>query len=182
VNAYVLIGGRSRRMGTSKSELFLPRIVAAARPLFGEVIAVQRHGGERANIETIFEEPHERDGAIFGVLRALRHAQSDAFVIAVDYPLVTTEVLHFLRDARAVPVWNAQPQPLCAVWSADLVPQLEAHVASGKLDLQGAVDREIIAESVLRARFPGEPLLNVNTPADLEKAEGLHGEGFLPPR
>ncbi len=182
MNAYVLIGGRSRRMGRSKVELFLPRVVAAARPVFDDVLAVQRDGGDRAEIETIFEEPHERDGAIFGVLRALQHANADAFVLAVDYSLVTSELLRFVRDARAVPEWQGQPQPLCAVWSADALPHLETHLASGRLDLQGAVDREIIAESVLRARFPGEPLMNVNTPADLEKAEGLYGEGFLPSR
>ncbi|HVG23631.1 MAG TPA: hypothetical protein VND45_05710, partial [Thermoanaerobaculia bacterium] len=42
MNAYVLVGGRSRRMGASKVELFLGRIVEAARSVFGDVVAVDR--------------------------------------------------------------------------------------------------------------------------------------------
>ncbi|HEX6158935.1 MAG TPA: NTP transferase domain-containing protein, partial [Thermoanaerobaculia bacterium] len=79
MNCYILIGGRSRRMGQSKAALFLDRIAAAARPLFDEVVAVQRPGGERASIRTIFEEPHEHDGAIFGIARALDDAKGRCF-------------------------------------------------------------------------------------------------------
>jgi molybdopterin-guanine dinucleotide biosynthesis protein A len=41
--------------------------------------------------------------------------------------------------------------------------------------LQPLAEQAIIAESVLRARFPGEPLMNVNTPEELEAAERLYG-------
>ena len=38
VNCYILTGGRSERMGQSKTELFLARVVAAATPLFDDVV------------------------------------------------------------------------------------------------------------------------------------------------
>jgi len=48
---------------------------------------------------------------------------------------------------------------------------LEKRLAAGRYDLRGVGERaEIIDEAELRARFPGEPLLNVNTPEDLKKA------------
>jgi molybdopterin-guanine dinucleotide biosynthesis protein A len=162
-------------MGVSKTALFLERIVAAARPVFDEVIAVQRCGGEVAAIRTIFEEPHEGDGAIFGVARALSDANGDAFLIAVDYPLVTSDVLRFLRDQRGVPEWNGQKQPLCAVWQPAALPRIEERIAARRYDLQPLAEQAIIAEALLRARFPGEPLMNVNTREELEAAEKLYG-------
>ena len=177
MNAYVLAGGRSKRMGVSKVELFLPRILDAARPAFDEVIAVHRPDGSPLEIRTIFEEPHEDDGAIFGVARALRDAGTQCFILAVDYPFMTSEVLRFLRDDGRVPEWNGIPQPLCAVWDASLLPRLEERIAARRYDLRGAVDREIIPEPELRARFGGEVLLNVNTPEEWER-----GQGFLASR
>jgi molybdopterin-guanine dinucleotide biosynthesis protein A len=159
-------------MGTSKSVLFLERIVAAAAPVFDEVIAVQRTGEDPANIRTIFEEPHDDRAPIFGVAAALRHAQDDAFVLAVDYPLIITELLRFLRDERKVPEWNGRPQTLCAVWPLEMLPRVDERIAARRYDLHTLIEQEkIIPEPLLRARFPGEPLMNVNTPEELEKAE-----------
>ena len=166
MNVYVLIGGRSRRMGVSKTELFLDRIAAAATPVFDEVVAVQRADGEGASVRTIFEEPHEHEGAIFGVARALRDARDRAFILAVDYPYLTSDVLRFLRDDGRVPVWDRQPQPLCAVWATEALPRIEQRIARGAFDLRGLLDREMIEESELRARFAGEPLRNVNRPEE----------------
>lgn len=188
MNAYILIGGRSRRMGVSKTELFLERIIAASSPVFDEIVAVQRSAGETVAIRTIFEEPHEEDGAIFGVARALRDIRerslSHGFVLAVDYPMITADVLRHLRDRGGVPIWDGRPQPLCAVWDARLLPRIEERIARGQFDLRqfdlrefdlhGVVDREMIPESELRARFEGEPLRNVNT---LEEWEAVRSNG-----
>src|SRR5690242_1268319 len=136
MNAYILIGGRSRRMGTSKTALFLDRILAAAAPVFDEVIAVQRTNGEAASIRTIFEEPHEHEAPIFGVARALRDARDRAFLLAVDYPYLTSDVLRVLRDDGRVPIWDAQPQPLCAVWDVCDLPRIEERIAQQRFDLR----------------------------------------------
>lgn len=170
MNAYVLTGGRSRRMGESKAEMFLERVVAAAQSVFDTVTAIERIAGSEWRVRTLVEE---REGAIFAVLAALRDARSRCFLLAVDYPLVTPDVLRFLRDDGRVPEWNGRPQPLCAVWDAAWLPRIEGRVARGELDLRGAIETEIIAESELRARFAGEPLLNVNTPEDWERAQGF---------
>jgi molybdopterin-guanine dinucleotide biosynthesis protein A len=185
VNAYVLVGGRSSRMGTSKASLFLDRVVAAARPVFEEVLAVQRSDGEPLPLRTIFEEPHEGEGALFGLERALRDARGRCFVIAVDYPLVTPELLRDLATkfeasaaAALVPEWDGHPQPLCAGFDASLLSLVERRIAMGELSLRGLIREagaEIIPEAELRARHPGEPLMNVNTPEELEAAERLDG-------
>jgi molybdopterin-guanine dinucleotide biosynthesis protein A len=163
-------------MGESKVALFLERVADAARSVFDDVIAVANAlGGVRPHpkrIRVIVEEPHEGEGAIFGVVRALQDAQSKCFVLAVDYPLITPEVLRFIRDREGMPEWNGRPQPLCAVWDSAWLPRIEERIARGELDLRGAFESDmIIPESELRSRFSGEPLLNVNTPEEWDRAQ-----------
>lgn len=162
MNCYILVGGRSRRMGTSKSGLFLERVAEAARPVFDELFAVQRHGGHAVAIPTIFEEPHQDDGPIFGIRAALRHARARCFILAVDYPLITSDALRILRDDGRV----ACGQPLCAVWDPAALPELEARIASGRRDLHGLWEQGMIDASVAGA------LKNVNTPEELEGIDG----------
>lgn len=166
MNCYILVGGRSRRMGTSKAALFLERVAAAAWPVFDEVIAVQRPDGEAMAIDTIFEAPHDDDGPIFGIVAALRHAGTPCFILAVDYPLITSEALRALRDDGRVALAGGMGQPLCAVWNPATLPRLEERIAGGRRDLHGLWEQGMIDESVSRA------LRNVNTPEELEGIDG----------
>ena len=60
---------------------------------------------------------------------------------------------------------------LCAGYSYDVEPLVAAAIAARRYDLRGlARGAEIVEEDELRARFGGEPLLNVNTPEELEDA------------
>jgi len=159
MNCYVLTGGRSQRMGRSKSALFFDRVTAAARPVFESVIEIDRAEG----------------APIFGVARALRDARDRAFILAVDYPLITSEILRYLAERGGVAIWNGEPQLLCAVWDKALLPEIEHRLAAQRFDLRGIIEHDIIPESELRQRFGGEPLMNVNTPEELEEAEKLYG-------
>ena len=165
-------------MGQSKVPLFLDRVVAAARPVFDRLFAVQRAGGEAVSIETIYEDAHMDHAPAFGVARALEHAKGDCFILAVDYPLVTSEVLRYVEERfeksaapLVAPRWNDKLQMLCAGYSGSLAPRLAERLAAGRYDLRGLTDRvEILEEGEMRARFAGEPLMNVNTPEELQEA------------
>ena len=171
-------------MGRSKLEIelggatFFDRAVSVAKAAFDDVVAVQRPGANALPIETVFEEPHEDEAAIFGLLAALRHAKATCFVLAVDYPLIDADVLRFLRSRVArskssmvVPRWSGKLQMLCAGYAYDVEPLVAERIAERRYDLRGlARGAEVIEEDELRARFGGEPLLNVNTPEELESA------------
>lgn len=173
-------------MGSSKTEMFLDRVVSATSPVFDEVLAVNRHDAEPLRIRTIFEDAHEGEGALFGIARALADARGKCFIVAVDYPLITAELLHFLvlqfeesAAAALVPEWDGQPQFLCAGWDAELaLPIVERRLASGDCELRSLIAElgaVMIPESELRARFSGELLMNVNTPEQLAEAERWYG-------
>lgn len=178
MNAYLLVGGRSRRMGRSKVELFGDRVASAARQAFDVLFAVHRPGGDAVTgIETLFEPPHDDEAPAFGLARALEHARERCFVLAVDYPHVTADLLRFLRDrgtksdaAIVMPRWEGELQTLCATYDAPRVaPILTGRLAARRYDLRGlaaSVPVEIIDEGELRAQFGEDVLKNVNTPEE----------------
>ena len=182
MNCYILIGGRSRRMGRPKEELFLERVASVAAEVFETVVAVQRNGGAAASIETIYESPHDDHAPVFGVARALEHAGERCFILAVDYPMITAAILRHLRERieassafLLAPIWSGKTQMLCAGYDPDLLPRIEQRIAAKRYDLRGLAsefEAEIVAEDELRKQFEGEPLMNVNTIAD---AESIHG-------
>lgn len=188
MNCYLLVGGQSRRMGRSKLDLpfggstFLQRVVTAARPVFDRLIAVQRPGAAPLDLlPTILESPHDQAAPVFGIVRALEDTPGICFVLAIDYPLLTTDMLRYLCDrvmrssaALVVPRWRGKLQLLCGGYSPALLPRIQNRVADGRLDLQGLADEaEIVEEDELRTRFAGEPLMNVNTPEELNEAARL---------
>jgi molybdopterin-guanine dinucleotide biosynthesis protein A len=183
VNCYILIGGRSRRMGRPKEELFLDRVASAAAEVFETVIAVQRNGGSTASIATIYESPHDDQAPVFGVARALDHARERCFILAVDYPLITVAILRYLRERfesssalLLAPIWSGKTQMLCAGYDPELLPRIEQRIAVKRYDLRGLAsesEAQILAEEELRKQFEGEPLMNVNTIADAESISRL---------
>jgi molybdopterin-guanine dinucleotide biosynthesis protein A len=167
-------------LGRPKTDLFLDHVARAASEVFEGVIAVQRDGGKEAGIATIFEPLHEDQAPVFGVARALAHAGERCFVLAVDYPLLTSAILRHLRarfESTAAlllaPVWSGKTQMLCAGYAPELLPRIEQRIAAKRYDLRGLArdgEAEIIAETELRATFAGEPLMNVNTSEELQEA------------
>jgi len=180
MRGYVLAGGESRRMGSPKKELmlgastFLDRIVSAIAPLVSHVSVVTRYQSGPTQYDTVVEPSHDGAAAIYGIACALRHADDDAFVVAVDYPLVTTEALRSILLAHrprslTLPEWDGVPQMVCAIYPASMLPLLDEKILKKKFELHSllaALTSFLIPEDLLRKTLEGEPFRNVNTPED----------------
>ena len=156
LSGILLVGGASTRFGSPKADAAFEGETLRERAwrLLGEVcderIAVG-HGG--------LADPGTGPAAAIAVgLRAAKHEL--AVVVPVDMPLLTAEALRLLADAcRDAAVAQAGPLP-CAVARRTL-PAFE----TGQRRLRTVLDGLDIA----RVELDERQLVNVNTPADLDR-------------
>jgi len=132
VEGFILVGGRSSRMGTDKSRLqfggqtSVERIAAELRPITARISLV---GPSRAGFGPdlrIVPDTHQQWGALGGIHAALGACVSDwALIVACDLPFVTRDLcsrLLTLSQAESpdavVPIQpDGRPPPLCALLS-----------------------------------------------------------------
>jgi molybdenum cofactor guanylyltransferase len=175
---YVLVGGRSSRMGRDKALLpwrgaplakWIAGVVAESAGSATLVGSVERHAGLgfRA-IPDIF--PGE--GPLGGILTALRDSSAEwNLVVACDMPGIDAILLgRLLESARAsgadvlLPISAGdRPQPLCAAYRANCLAPFETAFGGGVRKMTAAL------EAVTVRRLPMEEVLqfqNVNTPED----------------
>lgn len=195
IEAFILTGGRSSRMGRDKAAINLGGTTLAERAAdtirdgLGPVL-IRRVTACDEGVPAV-TPPQVRDiypdtGAVGAVHAALFNAGSDwAFVIACDLPFVTPDLLrrlfeHISIEAEAVvPVQaDARVQPLCAFYRID--PSLsvfEAALSDGEITppmhkvLQGLKTVYLPFEQIEDLPGADRFFMNVNTPEDLRRAE-----------
>lgn len=184
----ILAGGRSSRMGAPKPVLPLggrPLIsypLNAARAAGLEPIVVAKPRSKLPPLECrVLREPVEPNHPLCGLIAALREARPAPVVaIAADMPFVTAELIGWLaaQPSSAAVAAEGRTQPLLARYDAAALAPLEAALSAGEsmtVALQSLAPC-LLGEPELR-RF-GDPALlclNVNTPDELARAEGLLG-------
>ncbi len=191
VSAALLLGGLSSRMGSDKAYLtlagmpFARRIAELLDRLYDEVLLVggtpppDAPGRPVPDMEDVADSPC----ALRGLVTALAESRAERVqVVATDLPLVTPDLLLALmawpESQVVLPRDQQGVHPLCAVYQRESVLTVaQARLAAGNYKLQGLLaelDVSYLEDGDLAAVDPdGAALLNVNTPADLERAEAL---------
>jgi molybdopterin-guanine dinucleotide biosynthesis protein A len=171
----VLAGGRGRRLGGAKAVVPLagrPMIawpLAALRSVAAEVAVVAKADTELPPLSVpVWIESVSSRHPRHGIVEALRRADGRSVVVlAVDLPLVREPLLRALIGAAGVCAVacdeGKRVQPLCGVYGQSALAVLESAPADEAL--VATVER--LGPAVVDA---GAALLNVNTPADLERA------------
>ncbi len=103
---------------------------------------------------------------------------SHAFVVAVDMPFVTREMVMFLQgqvgdEQIVLPVVDGAPQVLCAIYAASILPIVVKKLREGERGpraLLRSVEVKIVDEDMLRGVEPElHSFRNINTPGDFER-------------
>lgn len=186
LSAFILVGGRSSRMGRDKASLqlngrtLLDRALSLARSVTSTVFTV----GADHDLQDRFPGA----GPLAGIHAALRASSTDLnLVLAVDTPFLTSALLRFLiAEAERSPALATIPRaggrlhPLCGVYRRAFADAAEQALSTGqnKIDaLFATVPVRIVEESELHALdFTPEMFDNLNTPDDWQRAQARRGE------
>jgi molybdopterin-guanine dinucleotide biosynthesis protein A len=186
IEAYILIGGRSRRFGSDKAFFELEGESLAARAVRTlEAVSAdmrvtfvasseEQFGIKLKSLERpVIFDPRKGFGAWSGLDAALWHSGSEwTIVMACDLPFVSAGFLLELVDRATASVDAVVPrqsdgrlQPLCAVYRTRVIRALvDATLGRETVPpLAGLFDH-------VRSVYPDAPadvLLNVNTPGDI---------------
>ena len=185
IEAFILAGGASRRMGTDKSQLLIDRQTFTdriAETLLGLTNSVSIVGRvSHATLPTV-PDVYPQWGALGGLHAALAACRREwAIIVACDLPFITPELFTLLAKMRldhdaVVPIQpDGRPQPLSALYRVDPCLQRATDLIEvGKrrpLDLLEAVNTRWVEFDQLRNLTQAESFfVNINTPEDYDEA------------
>lgn len=190
VQAFILVGGASSRMGQDKSQLRFGNrtgvdiIASTVRPFTQSVATV---GGRQSPSHDLPNIPDLREnwGPLAGLEAAFREAKAaHALIVACDFPLVTAplfeRLLQLIGDAdAAIPLQpDDRPQPLCALYRvAGCRTATEAAITAGQHSPRALIDR-VRPRYVPFSEFAGLTgaeyfFFNVNTPDNYQQAQQI---------
>ena len=186
--AAILAGGRARRLGgRDKSRLviggqtILDRQIALLRGLVPRVIVVANEPERFADAGVpVLADAVPDCGSLGGIYTAVTAADGPVLVIACDMPFLSapflTRVIEAGRDADiAVPRANDGYHPLCASYAPACAGPLEKRIARRALTVVELLSdvrvHELDPDEIARFDQDGLLLLNINTAADLARAE-----------
>jgi molybdenum cofactor guanylyltransferase len=193
VEGFILVGGRSSRMGTDKARLqfggqtSVARIAAELCPVTSRISLVGRGPAGFDPDLRIIPDTHEQWGALGGIHAALGACAADwALIVACDLPFVTRDLCSRLLTLgqpespdAVVPIQpDGRPQPLCAIYRRESCwLEAEKLIAGGE-----HIPRALLANVNTRwvrleelNDLPGAEnfFFNVNTPEDYERAKQI---------
>lgn len=182
MEAFILAGGASSRMGSDKSQLLIEQQTFTERiaeTLFRVTDSVILVGGLGANYPRV-ADIYPQWGALGGLHTALATCESEwAIVVACDLPLVSAELFSFLSSKcldhdAVVPIQpDGRPQPLAALYRIDPCLQRATElIEAGRrrpLDLLEVVNTCWVPFDELRnLAQPEKFFVNINTPSDYD--------------
>lgn len=183
--AFILAGGKARRMGGADKALIelggvrlIDRVIERLAPQVDELLIAGPHDYQ-TGLETVADRRDGPAGPAAGLWAAAhwmaeRRADAKGFATApVDGPFLPPDLYARLAAERvcAVASDGARDHPTFAYWRVDRLTTALAGLPAGK----GAALRELAEQRhALRVFFADScGLMNINTPADVARAERL---------
>lgn len=194
VTGVIQAGGRSTRMGGEPKALLelggrrlIERVAAALAGAVDDLLIVTNTPERYAFLGLpMVGDVFPDHGSLGGIYSGLLAAPGEvAFTVACDMPFVSPALVRLVL-ARAgeadvvVPRVGGQLETLHAAYRKTCLGPMEACLRQGRLRVVGFFDRvrvvEIAETELARHADPAAAFMNVNTPAELERARTLARE------
>ena len=191
VTGVILAGGQATRYGGRPKGLervggrrIIDRVADALRESADDLLLIANDSSGDAWLEGVTRAGDVRPdlGSLGGIHAALVRAESPVLVVAWDMPFVPPALLAELRrraegaDA-VVPESDSKRglEPLCAYYGLECVAPIERRLDAGDRRVIAFYEdvrlRRLEASEVARFGDPAMMFMNVNTPAELARAE-----------
>jgi molybdopterin-guanine dinucleotide biosynthesis protein A len=195
------LGGRDKSALRVGADSILDRQLAVLRTLTPHILIVgsafaeasadksadAKHSADKGRTDVrVVEDRVAGAGALGGLYTALIDAPTEqVLVIACDMPFISAPFLTALARLgagveAAIPRDGQGPHPLCASYQRRVAPRLKTRIDAGMLRIGDALRelevRDIGPDELTPFDPDGRLLLNVNTPADYERARRAAGE------
>ncbi len=183
IQAYLLTGGFSTRMGKDKGSLLVDGVPLAERiatSLHDAGYPVMVLGRERIPPFDFQRDREERQGPLCALADVLPSAPK-FFAVSCDLPGFDARIVEVLNRKldnyeAVVPRIRGEPQPLCALYKKETLGVARRLVHQGERRMKEWLNhlnvRWVDEEEMLREGIPPESLENVNTPEDWERLTG----------
>lgn len=184
----ILAGGKSSRMNynnkallTYKEKRFIEHIIEAGKD-YKEVIIISNNLEEYKGFNLrIVEDIYKGNGPLSGIHSALINSTTDKVLcIACDMPLITKETLNIIGSYQEeydvlVPKVSERLQPLCGVYSKNIISKIEEAIKenNNKLQLLIRTLNLKVIEGDINGKFIEQDFLNINTEKEYKELEEL---------
>ena len=182
----ILAGGAGSRIGGDKPLRMLAGRSLIARALdrargWSDAVAIAVRDGTPLCDAPIIRDDPDIPGPLGGLAAALRYAREAGaervLVMACDMPFVPDDVPQRMAGAigdacAAIAASRGEIHPTCALWRTEAIDRLGAYLAGQRRSLKGFAE-EIGFVAVAWPDAPLDPFFNVNSQADLARAEAL---------
>lgn len=182
INAGILTGGKSRRMGYPKHKLevqgksVLETLTQAVSPFVDEVVLIgnNRDFSDSFGCMQLPDIPY-CDGPLAGILSAFRwNPNSSWLIVACDMPNVQQQTVEWLLSKRKFGKWGTIPlderycHPLFAIYEPASFSLFEQSCQSGQFSITKIVQNYKISQIKIPSQLNGH-ILNCNSPEDLKR-------------
>ena len=194
LTAIVLAGGLSRRLGRNKAlenvggELLINRVLTRVSEVADETVLVVANMEQAAALPLpsdvrIVTDAYPDSGSLGGIYTGLDAANSGwGLAVACDMPFLNAALLRRLVELRpgfdvVVPELDGRPEPTHALYGKACLEHIRARLEAGQFKIAGFFEdvrvRTVIQAEVLEYDPDRLSFFNVNTQADLDRAEAL---------
>lgn len=185
IQAFILAGGKSSRMGTDKGfavlegKTFISRISAVVSQQFPDLIIITNNNNYDNLGFRVMGDIIPEQGPIGGIYTGLINSDSEInLFVSCDIPLITPELISFLvskyKNQNALVVKHQNGiEPLCGIYSKNISSTLLQLIEEKKLSMHNALNK-ISADTIdiTNEDFYSKNILkNINSPDELKKAE-----------
>ena len=178
-NAYVLIGGSSKRFGSPKWEAKLNGVRLIDHTweickIFESCTIVGKSKNNEIKYPFLEDKVDNVQSPINGIYTALSHSNNEwNFIISCDLPLMTSNSINKIWDNgniesdAIVPMIKKQKHPLCAFYNRRINKIIKSQIDKGDLKVIQAL--ELFNTSYLPIKSDDKNFFNMNTIKDLNE-------------